>query len=152
MRKVNKIILHCSATSDYPETADNFDRYGAYDIDQWHRDRGFDEIGYHWVVRRTGVIECGRPEIYMGAHCKGQNENSIGVCYIGTSKPTCYQIASLYVLITGLMKRYKLDFKDFFGHKDFAKTACPGFDMHALVRAFLEIHILDLETIGVSHE
>ena len=76
MRTITLIILHCSAT---PEGTD----IGAAKIDEWHRARGFAQIGYHWVVRLDGTIEQGRPEELTGAHCKNHNLHSIGVCYIG---------------------------------------------------------------------
>lgn len=76
MRNINLIIVHCSAT---PEGKD----FTVKDIDRWHRQRGFDCIGYHYVVYRDGSVHAGRPEERVGAHCKGHNANSIGVCYIG---------------------------------------------------------------------
>lgn len=76
MRTINEIIVHCSAT---PEGRS----FNVTDIDRWHRQRGFSCIGYHYVVLLDGVIERGRPEEVVGAHCKGHNRRSIGVCYIG---------------------------------------------------------------------
>lgn len=76
MRTINQIIIHCSAT---PEGRD----YTAADIDRWHRQRGFHGIGYHYVIRLDGTIEHGRPVEQIGAHCKGHNATTIGVCYIG---------------------------------------------------------------------
>jgi len=56
----------------------------AAQIDTWHRQRGFHlGIGYHYVIRRDGTIEPGRPEWLTGAHCKNHNAHSIGVCYEG---------------------------------------------------------------------
>ena len=72
----NKIIIHCSAT---PKGVD----YNAADIDRWHKKRGFRKIGYHYVIKIDGKIEKGREENEMGAHCLGQNMESIGICYIG---------------------------------------------------------------------
>lgn len=76
MRKITEIIVHCSAT---PEGRP----FTVSDIDQWHRSRGFAQIGYHYVVYLDGTIHQGRPVEIAGAHCKGHNANSIGVCYIG---------------------------------------------------------------------
>ena len=80
MRKISLIVIHCSAVR--PDQ-----RSSAEDIDKWHKDRGFKGIGYHYVIRRDGTIEPGRPEWMIGAHCHvaGQNHNkySIGVCYEG---------------------------------------------------------------------
>ena len=80
MRKITLIVIHCSAVRPNQTSS-------AKDIDSWHKDRGFKCIGYHYVIRRDGTIELGRPEWQVGAHChvKGQNHNkhSIGVCYEG---------------------------------------------------------------------
>lgn len=145
MRNIKQIILHCSATPDYPISAENFDIFTASDIDRWHRERGWDEIGYHWVVTRAGKIEPGRAEMFQGAHCIGQNSDSIGICYIGSKILTCFQIAALYCLISDVMRRYKLDLKDVFPHSKYKKTACPGISIPSLIYAFLEIHTINLD-------
>ena len=76
MRDIKYIIVHCSATAEGKDFKEK-------DIDQWHRQRGFTCIGYHYVVDIDGKIEVGRPESQVGAHCKGYNTVSIGVCYVG---------------------------------------------------------------------
>jgi len=70
------IVVHCSAT---PTALD----IGATEIDEWHRDRGWSGIGYHGVIRRNGAFEPGRPLNQTGAHVKGHNYHSLGVCLIG---------------------------------------------------------------------
>lgn len=74
--KIKYIVVHCSATKE----GKNFK---AADIERWHKERGFETIGYHYVVDLDGLIERGRPIRYQGAHVKGYNSVSIGVCYIG---------------------------------------------------------------------
>ena len=76
MRNINKIIVHCTATKEGKA-------FNVADITRWHKQRGFVTIGYHWVVLLDGTIQQGRAEMTMGAHCKGHNANSIGICYIG---------------------------------------------------------------------
>ncbi|MFG6359724.1 MAG: N-acetylmuramoyl-L-alanine amidase, partial [Mailhella sp.] len=76
MREINKIIIHCSATKPTQDI-------GAAEIDMWHKKQGWDEIGYHFVIRRNGETEKGRDIEIAGAHCKGQNKNSIGICLAG---------------------------------------------------------------------
>lgn len=76
MRKIKEIIIHCSATREGRD-------YTVADIDRWHRERGFFCIGYHFVIYRDGSIHVGRSVEEVGAHCKGHNTVSIGVCYIG---------------------------------------------------------------------
>lgn len=75
-RRTDYIVIHCSAT---PPTSD----IGADEINEWHKQRGFDRIGYHAVVRRDGEIEFGRHFDEEGAHVKGQNFRSVGICLVG---------------------------------------------------------------------
>ena len=128
MRKINLIIVHCSAT---PEGKD----FTVDDITRWHKARGFKTIGYHYVIYRDGTIHGGRPVSEEGAHCVGHNKYSIGVCYIGglaadgkTPKDTRTdaQKTSLHNLLAQLKKSYPdVDIR---GHRDFAAKACPSFD------------------------
>jgi len=77
MRKITLIIIHCSAVK--PDQTSS-----AAQIDTWHRKQGWKlGIGYHYVIRRNGEIESGRPEYLVGAHCLNHNRHSIGVCYEG---------------------------------------------------------------------
>lgn len=127
MRNINKIIVHCSATKEGKH-------FNAKDITKWHLERGFNDIGYHYVVLLDGKVEVGRPEIKVGAHCKGYNTNSIGICYIGgldmngKSKDTRTpaQKASLLSLIKQLKKKYP--YATVHGHREFANKDCPCFD------------------------
>lgn len=131
MRKINKIILHCSAT---PEGKD----YTVEQIDRWHKQRGFKKIGYHYVIYRDGSIKKGRDETEIGAHTTGQNSDSIGICYIGgmdkdNIKPkdtrTTEQIDSLFLLCYNLMGKYNLRIDDIHAHYEYAKKACPSFNI-----------------------
>ncbi len=125
--KVTHIIVHCSATAEGRDVS-------AADIDRYHRSRGFDGIGYHWVVRLDGRIEHGRNETLVGAHCRGLNHCSIGVCYVGgidaAGRPkdtrTSAQRAALRRLLAELRHRYPM--ARIYGHHDFAAKACPCFD------------------------
>lgn len=128
MRRINEIIVHCSAT---PEGKD----YTVGDIDRWHKARGWKGIGYHYVVYRDGSVHAGRNEAEAGAHCYGHNINSIGVCYIGglaadgkTPKDTrtAEQRVALRRLLTSLKRKYPN--ASIHGHRDFAHKACPSFD------------------------
>ena len=128
MRKINLIIVHCSATPDGKD-------FTVDDITRWHKARGFKTIGYHFVIYRDGSIHKGRPVSEEGAHCEGHNANSIGVCYIGglaadgkTPKDTRTdaQKSSLRYLLIGLKEDYPN--AAIRGHRDFAAKACPSFD------------------------
>lgn len=128
MRSINEIIVHCSAT---PEGKD----FTVADIDRWHRARGFDGIGYHYVVRLDGTVQAGRAIECAGAHCLRHNAHSIGVCYIGgvakdgrTPKDTRTdkQKEALVRLLTKLRQQFPT--ARIHGHRDFAAKACPSFD------------------------
>ena len=127
-RNIKEIIVHCSAT---PEGKD----FTVSDIKRWHLQRGFSDIGYHWVVYRDGTIVSGRPESVSGAHCTGHNSISIGVCYIGgcasdgkTPKDTRTdaQKEALIKILKSLKSRYTK--ASIHGHREFANKACPSFD------------------------
>lgn len=127
-RTIKELIVHCSAT---PEGKD----YSVDTIRQWHLQRGFSDIGYHYVIYRDGSIHIGRDESIIGAHCTGHNANSIGVCYIGgcasdgkTPKDTrtTGQRQSLVKLLKELKTKYPQ--ASIHGHRDFSSKACPSFD------------------------
>ena len=127
-RNIKELIVHCSAT---PEGKD----FTVSQIREWHLQRGFSDIGYHYVVYRDGSIHIGRDESIIGAHCTGHNTNSIGVCYIGgcasdgkTPKDTrtTEQKQSLVKLLKELKTKYPKAY--IHGHRDFSSKACPSFD------------------------
>jgi N-acetylmuramoyl-L-alanine amidase len=127
MRFIDKIIVHCSAT---PEGRD----VSATTIDDWHKQRGWSGIGYHYVVSLDGTIEYGRDINKTGAHVKGQNKGSIGLCYVGgvdsdmnpKDTRTDEQKESLLLLIKTLKKMHPG--AEVYGHRDFSTKACPSFD------------------------
>lgn len=127
MRKINEIIVHCTATQDGKNIK-------VEDINRWHKQRGWNMIGYHYVVYLDGTIHQGRSEEQIGAHCLKHNTNSIGVVYVGgldtNGKPkdtrTEAQKKGLRKLLTELKHKYPK--ATIHGHKDFAPKACPSFD------------------------
>lgn len=129
MRKITKIIVHCSAT---PEGKD----IKTETIRDWHvNSNHWKDIGYHYVIELDGSIHKGRDESVIGAHCSGQNVNSIGVCYVGgvakdgkTPKDTRTeaQKQSLIELLKRLKEKYPN--ATIHGHREFAAKACPSFD------------------------
>ena len=138
MNRPNKIIIHCSATQE----GKNFK---AKDIDQWHRQRGFKKIGYHYVIDLDGTVENGRDETENGAHTVGHNTSSIGICYIGglakdgkTPKDTRTeeQKIAMYKLVDKLMKKYNIPLEKVYGHYNFANKACPSFKMEIFREEF----------------
>ena len=131
MNKPKKIIIHCSATPD------GGDKFGAADIDSWHKSRGWDGIGYHWVVRRSGLVEPGRFEHVVPASVRGHNKGTLAICMIGTKRFEVEQYNALVALITTKLDSYGLDIDDIYGHYELANKECPGIDM-TLLRMFLK--------------
>lgn len=131
VRNIEKIIIHCSASPDYMDI-------GASTIRKCHLDRGWSDIGYHYVVRRNGEIEKGRPDRRIGAHARGANSKSIGVCWIGTDNPSPEQEKALFSLIHFLMGKYGVSVDNVLGHKEAVNTSktCPNLNMNR-VRAEL---------------
>lgn len=130
MRTITLIVIHCSAVR--PDQLSS-----AAQIDTWHRkDRHYKfGIGYHYVVRRNGDIEPGRPEWLIGAHCLNHNKYSIGVCYEGglnaRGQPedtrTAEQKAAMLRLLQQLHQRYPRAV--IIGHRDLTHDRdCPCFD------------------------
>ncbi len=129
MRTITLIIIHCSAVK--PDELSS-----AKDIDKWHRERGFKfGIGYHYVIRRNGKIETGRPEWMVGAHCVNHNSHSIGICYEGgldirgqpADTRTPEQKATMRRLLEDLHRRYPHALV--VGHHDLNPCKdCPCFD------------------------
>lgn len=129
MRKIKKIIIHCTAT---PEGRSETVK----EVDAWHRQRGFSKIGYHYLIGLNGERWQGRNIEEPGAHCEGQNTNSIGICYVGglaadgkTPKDTrtVMQKTALRTLIEEIKASYPG--VTIHGHNEFANKACPSFDV-----------------------
>lgn len=129
MRKIDEIIVHCTATPEgRPHTAK--------DVDMWHRQRGFDGIGYHFLVRLDGTVEPGRPLEKIGAHCLGHNAHSIGICYVGGltkdgKSPKDTRTPAQREALRGLVTYLRRLFPNItlHGHREFAAKACPSFDI-----------------------
>ena len=130
LRDVQFLVVHCSATKPDMDI-------GVDEITEWHVARGWSTIGYHFVIRRDGKIELGRDLTTMGAHVRGYNENSVGICMVGgldeNGKPannfTPFQFSSLRVLLETLFRMCPEAKAR--GHRDFPGVAkdCPCFDV-----------------------
>lgn len=128
-RHIETIAVHCSATKE----GQNFT---AKDIDKWHRNQGWNEIGYNAVVLLDGTIEKGRDEAKVPSHAVGFNSNSIAICYVGgvgvDGKPkdtrTPAQKASLRRWLIEKKRQYPSAVIK--GHRDYpgVQKACPSFD------------------------
>lgn len=131
-RMINKIIIHCTAT---PEGKD----FTVDDIRRWHKQQGWSDIGYHYVVYRNGDVVNGRDVDIQGAHCadNGGNINSIGICYIGgcakdgkTPKDTRTDAQKLALLNLLMDLRKMYPHAVILGHRDLDEHGklCPSFD------------------------
>jgi N-acetylmuramoyl-L-alanine amidase len=127
MRKITEIIIHCTATPQGREVSRE-------EVRRWHLQRGFNDIGYHYLIHLDGRVEKGRSDAVIGAHCEGHNAASIGVCYVGgcdaAMKPKDTRTAAQKAALVKTIKELKVKFPaaKVFGHRDFAKKACPSFD------------------------
>lgn len=128
-RDINTVVVHCAATKPSMDI-------GATQIRKWHvEERNWRDIGYHFVIRRSGVIESGRPITESGAHARGHNKNSIGICLVGgiseEGKPdfnfTFTQLEALKDLVDDLEDEYGP--LQIIGHRDISKKKCPNFDV-----------------------
>jgi N-acetyl-anhydromuramyl-L-alanine amidase AmpD len=148
MRKITGIVIHCSATFECIDIDSNT-------IRSWHTTpknmggRGWSDIGYHYIIRLDGAVERGRYEEKIGAHVRGHNKNTLGICYIGgldnKGKPkdtrTKAQKHALLMLIESLCDKYQI--KSIKGHRDYSEDqnkdgiiekwewmkSCPCFDV-----------------------
>lgn len=132
MRKINKFIIHCTAT---PEGRD----VSVDTIREWHLARGWRDIGYHFVIDLNGELHEGRPIEQTGAHTKGQNFDSIGIAYVGGVEAE--QKAGKWIPKDTRTDKQKQALEDLlcylkviyssgvvYGHCDFSSKACPSFD------------------------
>ena len=143
MRKVDEVIIHCSATRpNWMQDMGGLAKVA--EIRRWHvEDRNWSDIGYHYVIDRSGKVFDGRPEARVGAHVKGRNSNSIGICLIGgfggsagdifDNHFTEEQDAALRKLIGQLQRRYT-DITKISGHNQYSPKACPCFSVPAWLK------------------
>lgn len=137
IRAVDYLIIHCADTSEDQN-------FSVLDIDRWHKERGWAGVGYHFVIRRDGVIEKGRPETIPGAHARGVNHLSLGICLIGGKDAngdpsddfTQAQWDALRSLVDELLVRYPRLRDDsgnarVIGHRDLpgVSKTCPSFEV-----------------------
>lgn len=136
--EIDTIVIHCA------DTPNGSDRYTILDIDRWHRDRGFrrdaivrsafrphlQSVGYHRVINVDGSVAKGRSIGEVGAHAKGANQTSVGICLLGTDAFTLPQWCALRETVTELRRLYE-GITRVIGHRDVPGTlkSCPGFSV-----------------------
>lgn len=150
MNKPTYIIIHCSATREDKD-------FTEYDLDVCHRRRGFNGAGYHFYIRKNGDIKSTRPIEKIGAHAKGFNRESIGICYEGgldkngkaKDTRTDAQKKAMRELVQDICHRH--DIIDILGHRDTSPDKngngivekcewmkeCPCFDVKSEFTSFL---------------
>lgn len=128
MRPIKSFVVHCA---DTPASMD----IGVEEIDQWHRQRGWVGIGYHYVIRRDGTVEEGRPVELPGAHVRGHNKYTIGICLVGGKGGFNFTIAQMDALrILKIQLEQRFGSKPWVGHKDLdSSKTCPNFDVKSLL-------------------
>jgi len=142
MRKINIFVIHCSATKEGLDI-------DASVIRSWHKNKGYRDIGYHYVIKLDGTIEKGRSEESIGAHVQGFNANSIGICYVGgldkEGKPADTRTEAQKKAMKKLYSELKAKYPNakWCGHRDLSPDidgdgtvekcewmkACPSFDV-----------------------
>lgn len=124
MRQLKAIVVHHSASSASTTTEM---------IRSWHQSRGWSDIGYHFVIERSGDIREGRPIDEVGAHVRGFNEASVGICVTGFNPEPSPWTADQKKSLRRLVGALKTVFGDLevYGHRDVPGTAtlCPGLDV-----------------------
>lgn len=131
MRELKEIILHCTATKEGQD-------YSVEQVRKWHLDRGFNDIGYHFLIRLDGTVEAGRPLETVGAHCKGHNANSIGIAYVGGLDKNGRPKDTRTLPQKEAMRRLVDDLKQYFPrlevhcHNEYSTKACPCFSVSEL--------------------
>ena len=150
MRTINLIVIHCSATREDKS-------FTEYDLDVCHRRRGFNGTGYHFYIRKNGDIKSTRPIERIGAHSRGFNKESIGICYEGgldkngkaKDTRTDAQKKAMRELVQDICHRH--DIIDILGHRDTSPDKngngivekcewmkeCPCFDVKSEFTSFL---------------
>lgn len=137
--KTNFIVVHCSASG--PNTD-----IGAKEIDIEHRKNGWAKIGYHFVIRRNGILEVGREIDEVGAHAYGVNQESIGICLVGGinihGKPEANFTFAQYEKLSEILENLELKYSGvkIIGHRDVPNTKkdCPCFDVQSWYSKYKE--------------
>lgn len=133
MRAIRRHIIHCSDSPDSNATVN------AVTIKKWHTDkppqgRGWSDIGYHFVILRSGDVEGGRPLARPGSHCEGHNADSIGTCLVGRKNFTAKQLAALKTLHQSLSIAFPGI--TYCGHRDLDRhgKSCPNFEVRDVLK------------------
>jgi len=130
-----RVIVHCSASK-------NGARVDISEIEKWHLARGFKKVGYHMVIQPDGEVQKGRALNEQGAHCEGENEDSIGICLIGLDKFTMQQLDALRYQLDAICLIYPIKKWRVYGHYQFKSAitqgkTCPNIEVNRLLSWYL---------------
>lgn len=143
LSSINSVIYHCSdsdnvvdddvAAVKYLHTADSETpiKWGIYNT----YGKNWDDIGYHFFIRKDGLIQTGRPLKFVGAHCRGHNSTSIGICFSGSKDFTKIQFISYLNLRSFILRQFGIDIV-FEPHNKYSSKPCPGFKMEDKLREY----------------
>ena len=132
-QETSQIFVHCSATKAAMDI-------GVREIRQWHKEQGWLDVGYHFIIRRDGTVEAGRDQDAVGSHVKGYNSTSVGVCLVGgidaKGQPEANFTPQQLSALKGLLHELKGTYPKavIMAHHDVAPKACPSFDLQRWVR------------------
>lgn len=146
MRLMHQVVIH--------HTASPRARTTVADVRRWHvEERGWRDIGYHFLVGADGRPQRGRPVDEQGAHVRGHNADTIGVCVIGafsTEAPTEAQVVGLAGVLAALCVLYRIDPREgIVAHRDLAATDCPGDALYARMDEIRQRVLSDLEALDL---
>lgn len=128
-RTINRIFIHHSATSRDTTTHDAVKKHHV-------EENGWSDIGYHYTIDGRGIVRKGRKDNTTGAHVKGHNKDSLGICVFGNFQneyPTAHQMEVLVKLLRQLQETYKVPAGEIKAHRDVAATSCCGQHLHGLL-------------------
>ena len=139
-RPIERVFIHCSA-SDHP------DHDSVKVIDEWHRERGWNGVGYHYVIVKSGDIEVGRPLEVTPAAQRGNNSGTIAICVTGLHHFSAQQAHSLLELCMDIDDAYKeiIAPVTFHGHCEVANKLCPVFDYKQVLRLDADGYMLNTQ-------
>ncbi|NBF03779.1 lysozyme [Pseudomonas sp. Fl5BN2] len=134
--KTDLIVIHCAATKPTMDI-------GLREIRQWHVQQGWLDVGYHFIIRRDGRVEVGRPRDVVGSHVKGHNSESLGICLVGgidaSGKPEDNFTEAQWQALDGLVWEASMVWYPgarICGHRDLdSGKACPSFDVAAWLKS-----------------
>ena len=133
-RKITRLFIHCSATMPHRNVR-------AADIRRWHKEQGWSDIGYHYVICRDGEVEAGRSVHKTGAHAKGHNTGTLAICMIGglgkDNRPAPDYTQAQWRALDRFISQFRATYPGatIHGHNEVSDKACPSFDVQEFLQS-----------------